>query len=208
MDFSEILKNGSTIIASLAAIIASGTAIWGITAWRKEFIGKGQIELAEEALALFYEARHIIKWIRSPMGLVGEGSSREPSEGETPEEKKIRDQYFVVIERYDKNKKIFSKIFALRYRYMAKFGKEFREPFEVLQKVISDIMMSSRKLSRYYIQFHRGQIRESEKPMLSGWIRDQEAIFWEGAEEEDPIIPRIDKAVSMIEEQCKNLMKT
>lgn len=56
------------LIRNVLVIIASIVAIYGIRAWRREFIGKRKIELAEEVLALFYETRDIIRYIRDPGG--------------------------------------------------------------------------------------------------------------------------------------------
>ena len=117
MDFSELFKN-------ISLIIASGAVIYGVNAWRREFIGRRRIELAEEALVLFYEAKDALRWIRSPGGFVGEGQTRKPRENETPEEKEIFDHAYIVIERYNKQQELFNKIHAMRYRYMAKFGTQ------------------------------------------------------------------------------------
>ena len=55
----------SAVIYALATGFAAGVAIYGIRSWRREFRGKRQIELAEDVLALFYEARDAITAIRS-----------------------------------------------------------------------------------------------------------------------------------------------
>ena len=52
------------------------TIILGVYAWRREFIGRRKIELAEDVLARFYEARDAIARIRSPFGTSSEGSER------------------------------------------------------------------------------------------------------------------------------------
>lgn len=45
MDWLEVLTQISILVA-----------IYGINAWRREYVGKRQLELAEDSLALFYEA--------------------------------------------------------------------------------------------------------------------------------------------------------
>lgn len=54
------LKDWIDLIQGASVIIASCVAIFGINAWRKEFVDKRRIELAEEVLALFYQAKDII----------------------------------------------------------------------------------------------------------------------------------------------------
>src|SRR5689334_4912630 len=93
---AEIAKNASLILAVFFAI-------YGIDAWRREFIGKRRMELAEEVLALFYQARDIIEEIRSPFGYGGEGSTRKPSPNERPEDKDALDHAYSLVERYNKH---------------------------------------------------------------------------------------------------------
>jgi hypothetical protein len=120
------------ILQDIAVIIASCTAIYGISSWRREFVGRRRIELSEEILVLFYEARDAIRFMRSPLGYVGEGGSRPFKEGELADEKEIRDQAYVLVERFNKREEIFSKIQASRYRFMAQFGNEAAQPFDDL----------------------------------------------------------------------------
>ena len=54
-------------LSQSAIIIASITAIYGINAWRREYRGKKDIDLAEETLALFYKAKDAISAIRNRM---------------------------------------------------------------------------------------------------------------------------------------------
>lgn len=101
MNLTEFLQPASIIIASVAAFIASVVAIYGINAWRREFRGKRQMELAEEVLALFYQARDVIKYTRTPMTIRGEGRSRNAEQDEEPDQKKERDLAYTLIERYN-----------------------------------------------------------------------------------------------------------
>ena len=75
----------------IAASVASFAVIYGVNAWRREYVGKRKIELAEEVLALFYEARDVISYIRNPFSVAGEGSTRNAAPNESPEEKQIND---------------------------------------------------------------------------------------------------------------------
>ena len=86
-----MLKEWADIAQSASVILACLFAIYGIDAWRREFVGKRRMELAEEVLALFYQARDIIQSIRSPGGYVGEGQSRKQAPDERPEDKAALD---------------------------------------------------------------------------------------------------------------------
>ncbi len=125
MDTESILQ----VIQAVSLIVAAWTAIYGINAWRNEFVGKRRIELAEEVLVGFYEARDVIRIIRNPFGHVGEGSTRQAADGEPSEMKQILDNAYVVFERYEKHKEVFNRLQSLRYRFMAQFGADAARPF-------------------------------------------------------------------------------
>jgi hypothetical protein len=141
----EIVKSLPTIVASVAAIIASAVAIYGINSWRREFKGKRQIELAEDVLALFYEARDAITAIRYPLSYETEGRTRKPEDNETEQEKKARDRAYIVWERYSKRKRTFNKLHSMRYRFMAQIGKKESEPFEEIRKIVNEIFTAAER---------------------------------------------------------------
>ena len=53
-------------LQQVSLLVGIWVAIYGIDSWRREHTGKRQIELAEDALALFYEAADAIQNIRHP----------------------------------------------------------------------------------------------------------------------------------------------
>ncbi len=57
MDFTSILQG----FQAVSLIVAAWTAVYGISAWRREFLGKKRIDLAEEVLVSFYEAKDVRK---------------------------------------------------------------------------------------------------------------------------------------------------
>jgi len=143
MTFIEIIKAISIISASLVAI-------YGLNSWRRELRGKKRIELAEETLALFYQAFDAINYMRFPGSFGYEGKSREKEEGESDDVKKARDNAYVLIERYKPYVEIFSRIQSLRYRFMAIFGKDCGEPFERIRKLVNRLFLSARRLERLW----------------------------------------------------------
>ena len=138
---AQIAQNASLILASLFAI-------YGIDSWGREHIGKRRIELAEDVLALFYQARDAIESIRSPFGFGGEGSSRKPGPNERPEHKEALDQAYVLIERYSRHTELFARIHSLRDRVMAQLGSEAAAPFDSLNRIINALILSALSNSR------------------------------------------------------------
>src|SRR5258706_15614439 len=118
----------TAVLQNLSVIIAALVAMFGIDAWRREHVGRRRMDLAEEVLALFYQARDVIRIIRSPAGWKGEGATRKPGPDESPEQKQALDQAYVVVERYDKHIEIFSRLQTLRYRFMAQVGVDKAKP--------------------------------------------------------------------------------
>jgi len=193
-----------SLTTCIAMLIASVVAICGIAAWRREFRGKRQIELAEEVLSLFYQARDAIEAIRSPLGYSTDGSTRKRAENETPEETGAWDRAYVPIERYEGRREMFSKLQSLRYRFMVQIGKKEAEPFEEIRKVLNRILSASRRLAHLWVRRQRA-VREKQLENLDKEIQKWEAIIWFG-EEDDKIEERVEKAVSQMEETCRNIV--
>lgn len=184
-----------------SVFVASCVAIYGIEAWRREFVGKRRIELAEEVLSLFYQAKDVIGWMRFPSGPIGESATRKSESVETPEQKEIRDAVYVISKRYNEHSELFSRIRALRYRFMAQFGKVASVPFDDLKSILDDIivaadlwvMLSQVNTSRHdsqQLQAHRARIEEHWK------------VLW-GLGENDVISPRVENAVKNVERICR-----
>ncbi len=206
---TDVISTLQSISVILASVITAGTVIYGISAWRREYVGKRKLELAEEVLALFYEARDAIRFIRNPVSFVGEGGTRNASPTEGPEEKQINDNAYVAFERYNKRRDLFNKLHAMRYRYMAQFGKDAAKPFDDLSKVVSDIFTSAHMLPHYWReQGHRQWKNDEEFRRHLDELHKYEAIFWEMTPDKDKIKPRVDSVISEIEAQAaKNLGK-
>lgn len=192
------------IISSISVIIASLVAIYGINAWKREYVGKRKIELAEEVLAMFYEARDAIRFIRNPLGFEGEGKSRKVDSGETEEQKLAKDQAFVVYERYHKRNELFNKLHSLRYRFMVHYGAASEKPFYELNRITNKIILASNMLSVMWVD-NRVQFRtDKQKTKHYEDLKKYEAIIWSDWGDEDPINPRIDDIISEIEKIVKD----
>ncbi len=194
------LKDWIDLIQGASVIIASGVAIWGINAWRREFVGKRRIELAEEVLALFYQAKDVVGWMRHPASLAAESATRKPQSAETSEQRGLKDSAYVFSKRYSQDSELFSRIHALRYRFMAQFGKNASIPFDELKSVLDDlftaldmwVMLSGVDVSRHNaqeLQAHQARIEKHEK------------IVWSLGK--DSISSRIENAIVNVERICR-----
>jgi len=192
------------ILAPIATIIASVAVVYGIKTWHKEFIGKRQIELAEDTLTLFYEAQDAIQYIRSMFGHSGEGKTREPGPDENDDEKRILNQAFVTIERYNANRETFNKIGTLQYRFMARFGKDASQPFEKILKIKNELLMAAHLVGEYNIDVHHSRVLldSKEKEGIEPYRR---IIRWDKSED-DPTHIKVKEAIEEIESICKPII--
>ncbi len=197
MDWIELLKQ-------LSILIGVWVAIYGIDSWRREHTGKRQIELAEDTLALFYEAIDAIKHIRQPFSFYDETESITRAEGESDASWTARKNASVALVRYNNHHELFSKLHAIRYRFMAQIGKGNAKPFDDIRSVENEIIISARMLARLWAKEHFRTDEQFESHQKL--IEKNEAIFWEGLKEEDPINPRLDTIINDIEKTCKDVI--
>jgi hypothetical protein len=200
------LKEWVGLIQGFAVIAAAWVGFLGINAWRKEFLGRRKIELAEEGLALFYQAKSVIEFMRSPAGYAGEGSTRKRESKETPEQQKTRDDAYVIYERYNMHAAVFGRIFTLRYRFIAQFGKDADAPFAGLKSVCDELFVAARGWSRLS-EVDEGAFtnRDSMEEHRSS-IEKKERIMW-GVTDSDPIQARLDTIIRQIEGICEPHLK-
>lgn len=195
-------------LASLSLIIACWTAIIGINAWRREFMGKRKIELAEEVLALFYEIEDALRDIRNPMSYVGEGSTREKQEDETEKDTANRNRAFVVYERYRRHQDKVAHLRSLKYRCMARFenGADAAEPFDDMVKIFNELFFAAQILPDYWQRQGTFTDRDEEfkAHLKEKW--EFESVIWAGRKE-DTFTPKIIAMIEKAEKMCQSQMK-
>ena len=171
-----------------AVIMACWAIISGIGAWKREFIGKRQIELAELVLAKFFEARDAIAMIRSPIARSTEGNSRKRADHESPEATQLLDRAFVAYERYLTKESVFNDLATLKYRFMASFGAESEQIFKDTAMVINSILVSAQVLgSHYWPRQGRVAMTPEENQVHLDGMWENEKIFWDHGKEDDDI---------------------
>ena len=197
MDWLEALKQISIIVALFVAI-------YGIDSWRRAHVGKRQIELAEDTLALFYEAVDAIKHIRHPASYAHETEDITKGEGESNEQYNARKNASVVFYRFNQYQELFNKIHASRYRFMAQIGKEQAKPFEDIRLVTNQIIGSARVLSRLWARDHFRTEEQWQKHQEQ--VSKYEAVFWDEFDDEDQINVQLTEIIEAIETTCKNVI--
>src|SRR5690348_16339935 len=118
------------VVQQVSLLLGIWVAIYGIDSWRREHVGRRQLELAEDALALFYEAADAIRHIRHPASFGDEYKSIERGSGETDAALNARKNASIVFVRYNQHQETFNKLHAMRYRFMAQLGKDRAKAFD------------------------------------------------------------------------------
>ncbi len=183
--------------------VASIVAIHGINSWRREFKGKRRIELAEDVLALFYQARDAIASIRNPLTM-GDELSAPPKENEPTEEKEARDKMYFIFKRCEDREELFSKLPSVRYRFMAQIGADKVGPFDEIVGIVNEILIFAR-MSAYAwakcLKSHNPKRQEAYHEEIRKYM---EKIYRGG--EEDEIRKRVDEALSEMEDTCRKII--
>ena len=191
------------VLGTMRDLFILGTAviaIYGIDSWRRESRSKKQIELAEETLTLFYEAEDAIKVIRYPGSYGSEGSTRKSSPIEDLQQKEARDRAYVLIGKYLKHKEVFNRIHAMRYRFMAQFGKESAKPFGELHKLVRGLLLSAKRLADIWAN-DASNIPQAAREEHDYRRQQYEAIFWEKSED-DEVNSSLTSIIKQMEDTC------
>lgn len=182
------MESIATIGQAVSIIAACWAVISGVGAWKREFIGKRKIELAEDTLAAFFEIKDAIAAIRNPFSSGDEGQSRKKGESESREESELLDRGYIVFERYEKRKEAFIRFNTLKYKFMASFGYETEEIFTDCNKILNSVFLSARQLATHYWQRQgRTTMENDEFQRHLEQMYLHEGIFWDRMDEEDEI---------------------
>lgn len=184
----DVMESIAEIGQAVSVIAASWAIISGVGAWKREFIGKRKIELAEEVLASFFEIKDVIASMRNPFSSGDEGQSRKRSENETNDESELLDRGYIVFERYESRKEVFVRFNTIKYKFMAAFGSETEDIFTDCNRVLNSIFVSARQLATHYWQ-RQGRIpmEEDEFQRHLNEMHRHEGIFWDSMDEKDKI---------------------
>lgn len=201
-----LCNNLMNILQILSIIIVASVAVYSINAWRRELKGQRELDVSEQALALIYECKDNLQFIRGPFSFSGEGQTRKRRSDETKDESKAFDQAYVLIERYEKVRDSFIKLQSIKYKFMAIFGKETAEPFNEVNRIMNELFLAAKWLgSRYWNPKYQAKSLSDGK-----WekkISEYEAKFYSGGKP-DTIAEKMDNVVGRIEGICLKIIQS
>lgn len=200
-----LCNNLMDILQSLSIIIVAFAAVYSINAWRRELKGQRELDVSEQALALIYECRDNLRFIRSPYSFGGEGQTRKRGPKETEDESEALDRAYVLFERYEKVKDSFIKLQSIKYRFMAIFGKETAESFNEVNRIMNELFLAAKRLGERYWN-PKYQAKSLSDPKWEKRLLECETKFYSG-EEPDTIAERMYNVVSRIEGICSKIIQ-
>ena len=192
-----VLQAVLDVIQAITVIAAAIIGAWGLNTWRREMIGRKKADLAEQTLALFYQAGAIIKAARFPAGFSDEGQTRPRDEGESESEAQHRNAANIPAERLFKESEFFARLEALRYRFMALFGTEAAGPFDAIKAVRDQILRSS------YMLMHTDRERIQEREDLRHSCEEWERDIGYRRSKSDALAGRMEAAIAEVERTCQ-----
>jgi hypothetical protein len=192
------------VVGVVGTTVATMMALYGLDAWRREHPGRRRIELAEETLALFYEAVDAIQRTRNPFSMRHEQPQLMRDEFESDAEYHARQRAAIVTNRLEEHDALFARLHAMRYRFMAQVGKVEAQPFDDIRTVATDIRLAAYMLTRLWPRHTFEDPASFEEHRAK--IEKFEAVFGWGDEETDPIPPRMATIIEAIEQTCGRII--
>lgn len=168
---------------------------------RAELIHKRRFELGETLLADAYRFRDIMRYARTNVSFEIEGESRKTSEIESENLKRMRDQYFVPVERLQKESEFISGFWAKRHSALAHFGSDATKGFDLFNQSMNDMRTASEMLIK-----------------TAGWpnnepdfIHQMQGDLWVGyaaiRKKDDEVGKKIDGGVLLFENICRPVLE-
>jgi hypothetical protein len=168
---------------------------------RAQLIHKRQFDLAEALLADAYRFRDLMAYVRNGFTFSSEGQTRKPRAGETPDEKRGRDSYFVPIERLQKEGEFISGFMAKQHAALAHFGPDATYAFQRFQESLNRVHVASGMLIDMY-----GDLEDS----CDVTIRMRAEIWADYAKfkfKDDEVGKKIEEGVLLVEKLCKPVLE-
>jgi hypothetical protein len=195
----ESIRLAAVILQAVAIIVTAGFAIAGLHSWRRQTLGKRRVEVAEETLVLAHKVRNAISFVRLPVQGPDEGRGR-PMRKDQPGFEKVRDSYYVPIERLRSYDDDFAKLERQRLLCETYFAPGAAEPLRALTDIRLRILSAARDLLAL----------PTDRPLTDEQISNVgrwEAIIWDFGDQADQIAASTDEAVKRIEEFCRPYLR-
>jgi hypothetical protein len=195
MDWGEFWKIIPSVIQAGSVAATAYFASRSLQAWRNQLIGKRKFEVAEDTIVAAYKALDALKWIRNPGVWSGEKIDRPTQQFETDDQKRLRDTFFVPIQRIKDTSEDFAQLGKMRYLCQAHFGDEASSAIDEFFKIRDEVSISANTLIE-----HVGEpsSNEDNKKFYANLRWD----IWGTGNDKDKLKPRIEAALQKLSDIC------
>lgn len=167
---------------------------------RGQAVFRRRFDLAEQLLADAYRFRSMMEFVRSGVSFDGEGESRTSEGYESEGIKRLRNNYFVPLERLRSENEFLSAMFARRTTSQAHFGPDAENAFKLLHEALHLVRTASSLLIEWTTD------RESVDPELMKKLRND---IWQPMAKhagKDEIGDKIEEGVAIVEGLCRPVL--
>lgn len=176
-----------------ANLVLALCAVTGFGMWRREQLGKRQIEVAEQVLAGFHRAKTVLDYVRSPWAWEHEGNTHFRP-GDLHRDRKGK--YAVPLERINRHREILLGILDLKGLAEIYLGPDVDGPFRILASACREVWHSADMLKGYAGDPEEGN--EEIRGLKKKW---EDSIWSSGAS--DPLDARLQEAIAGIGHICR-----
>ena len=168
---------------------------------RQQAIFRRRFELAEQVLADAYRFRDLMKYVRSGFSFVGEGETRQTAGTEPEGIKRTKDNYFVPIERLQKESEFISAMMAKRHASSAHFGADSEKAFKAFNAAMHHVRVASSMLIQLADDHHPNnqELQEKMRCDISEPMAEHEG--------QNRIGKEVDEGVMLIEGFCRPVLE-
>lgn len=197
----DTIKMAAVLLQAGAIVVTAVFAVLGLRAWRTQLVGKRKIEIAEETLVLAYKIRNAIAYARLPVHGPHEGLSRPRELADDENFRKLKDSYFVPVERLRAYDEDFARLERQKVLSEVYFGRELLAPLDDLLKVRGSILRAARTL------LGSADSRPPDPEELAE-LKRCEATIWNYGDFDDETAVLVDEAVTAIERALRSYVTT
>jgi hypothetical protein len=198
--WEALFKFAPPLIQAVSVAVTAVFAVIGLRAWRRQLLGRRKIEIAEGTLLATYKIQEAMAYIRNPGALVG-GSTRERQPDESDSVARLRDTYFVPLERMQKTSGDFAEFEKMQLLCQVYFDHEAGQSFERVKKARHTVSVAARMLLQ--TAGEHGMDSASNRKLVAKWC----SHIWEGygveGAQPDELTEMVSRAVADIEAMCR-----
>lgn len=170
---------------------------------KQQAVFRRKFELAEAWLGEVYRFREIMEFVRNGVAHTGEGEQRSQDAGDSEATKRLKDIYFVPIERIQRQNEFLASLMTKQHACQALFGDEAKESFDNCDKAIRHVRAASITL----IGMVQSDGHFADKALGEKLLADIWSGYARATKIEDSILVMINRAVTVAEALCRPVLQ-